>query len=166
MLEKNQVEIKKEGIDKVIPILGLLVVMGSFIYVFVFYKQLPDEIPIHYGLDGMPDDFDSKNTLWSLPLLSLFIYLGINYLSNIHIPYNFAAKNIVQNARYLKKLKYRFVQVLNTIITFIFFYITYKTVQIGLENDTGLGSYFMYLVFVGLLVPITVYTLIFFRKAF
>ncbi len=166
MLGKNKVGIKKEGIDKMMPIIGLLVVLGTFIYVFVFYKQLPDEIPIHYGLDGIPDDFDNKNALWSIPLLSLLIYLGMNYLSNIQIPYNFAAKNVVQNARYLKRLKYRFVQVLNTIITFIFFYITYKTVQIGLENDTGLDSFFMYLVFLGLLVPIAVYTLLFFRKAF
>lgn len=161
-LSKN----RNEFLDIIIPVIGLLFIVVSFINVFTCYELLQDKIPIHYGLDGMPDNYDNKSSIWSLPILSLLLFIGLNYVSKIKIQSNFAAKSVVKNADYLKNIQFRFIQILNSIIAFIFFYITYKTIQIGLENDTGLGSYFIYLVFVGLISPTVIYTILFYRKAF
>lgn len=161
-LSKN----RNEFLDIIIPVIGLSFIVVSFINIFTCYALLPDKIPIHYGLDGMPDNYHNKSSIWSLPILSLLLFIGLNYVSKIKIPYNFAAKSIVKNADYLKNIQFRFIQVLNTIIAFIFFFISYKTIQIGLENETGLGSYFIFLVFAGLILPILVYFILFYRKAF
>lgn len=165
MSKKIKTNFKKHLIDKLIQIIGSLIVVASFVYIIIYYSQLPDEIPIHYGLDGKPDDFANKSSIWSIPILSLLMFIGLTYLSKIQIPYNFAAKSVVKNAAYLKIIKYRFIQALNAIIAFIFFFLTYKTVQIGLGNDTGLGNYFIYLVIIGMFAPIVVYLFLALRKA-
>ena len=153
-------------VDKLILVIGCLFVIASFFSVIIYYPELPDEIPIHYGLDGIPDDYDEKSSIWSLPVLSLLMFIGLHYLSKINIPYNFAAKSVVKNTAYHRKTHYRFIQILNSIIAFIFFFLTYKTVQIGLGNETDLGNYFIYIVVVGLFTPIVVYIALFYRKAF
>jgi len=165
-VKKSKTINKKEIIDIVIPAIGLSFIVASFVYVFTYYGQLPDEIPIHYGLDGIPDDYGNKSYIWSIPILSLLMFIGLSYLSKIQIPYNFAAKPVVKNATYLKKINYRFIQVLNSIIAFIFSFLTYKTVQIGLGNDIGLGSYFIYIIVVGLFAPIVVYLFLSLRKTY
>lgn len=153
-------------VDKLILVIGCLFVIASFFSVIIYYPELPDEIPIHYGLDGIPDDYDEKSSIWSLPVLSLLMFIGLHYLSKANIPINFNAKSVVKNASYHRKTHYRFIQILNSIIAFIFFFLTYKTVQIGLGNETDLGNYFIYIVVVGLFTPIVVYIALFYRKAF
>jgi len=55
--------------------------LGMAIAALRVYDRLPEEIPVHFGLDGTPDRWESKSllSLLMLPLLSGFlgIYLGI-----------------------------------------------------------------------------------------
>lgn len=55
-------------------LLLLFVAMPIVLLVFA-WPSIPDIIPVHYGMDGTADRYDSKNTLlWIIPLVLLLIY--------------------------------------------------------------------------------------------
>jgi len=49
----------------------------SFIYTAIAFPYLPDSIPTHFGLDGIPDQYSEKNSIWLLPVFNLFIWFVV-----------------------------------------------------------------------------------------
>jgi uncharacterized membrane protein len=68
-------------------LLILLIIAVPFIYVAIIYPNLPQTIPIHFGLDGKADGFGNKRNIWMstsvLAAVSLGIYLLMNFLPSI-----------------------------------------------------------------------------------
>ena len=63
-------------IDKKTLILSSLVTLIPLVIGCILWKQLPDVIPTHFGMDGTPDGWSSKAfTVFGLPLLMLFFHL-------------------------------------------------------------------------------------------
>jgi uncharacterized membrane protein len=57
-------------------------VLSPFVYLWMIWGSLPAEVPLHFGIDGEPDRWGSKNTLIFLPCI---LPLG-TYLLMIAIP--------------------------------------------------------------------------------
>jgi uncharacterized membrane protein len=57
----------------------LLLVLIPLGYAFYLWPDLPDSIPTHFGINGKPDAWGKKETIFILPLvmgsLGLFVYL-------------------------------------------------------------------------------------------
>lgn len=57
----------------------LAILIGSALLAAIFgftamrYADLPDRIPIHFGLDGSANSFGPRVTAWLLPFISLMI---------------------------------------------------------------------------------------------
>lgn len=49
------------------------IILAPYILVAWFWKQFPEQIPTHFGMDGEPDDYSSK-------VVGLIIFPGINIL--------------------------------------------------------------------------------------
>ena len=63
-------------IDKKTLILSSLVTLIPLVIGCILWKQLPDVIPTHFGMDGTPNGWSSKTfTVFGLPLLMLFFHL-------------------------------------------------------------------------------------------
>ena len=58
--------------------------LGLVIFLWWFtiknYKALPQRIPIHFDVEGKPDNFGSKKYVFFTPILSLVFYIGIFFL--------------------------------------------------------------------------------------
>ncbi|MBS1947026.1 MAG: SdpI family protein [Bacteroidetes bacterium] len=63
------------------------VAMLPLIYLGFIYPQLPTIVPTHFSIDGKPDGFSSKSSLWIwVPLLagtSILLYLLMRFLPKI-----------------------------------------------------------------------------------
>ncbi|MDO5028065.1 MAG: DUF1648 domain-containing protein [Bacillota bacterium] len=64
--------------------LGLALSMIPFIINAVFYSKLPDQIATHFDINGVPDNYSSKNfALFGLPAIMLAIYVTAYVITNL-----------------------------------------------------------------------------------
>lgn len=124
--------------------LFLIIVMG--IYIGVEYPSLPEEIPTHFNLSGEPDSWGSKATIWILVAVSIFLYFLLSFLPKMDI---LATNNVMKNV----ELRQLMVNVLLFLVSLLFFYIVYETIQVGkgLKQNLGNGTF----VFVALILLVS-----------
>lgn len=60
---------------KITEVLIWTLLISPFVFIFLFWDQFPDEIPVHWNYKGEPDAYGSKTWgLFILPVTNLFIY--------------------------------------------------------------------------------------------
>ncbi len=53
-----------------------ILILAPYIYLFFQYESMPDQMPMHYNINGEIDRWGSKENLWLLPCaLPLFVYI-------------------------------------------------------------------------------------------
>lgn len=142
-MERPRIKIELKPIDIVIELigfLGLILLIGLPIY---FFDQLPESIPRHYGANGEPDGFSGKAIIWMLPIIGIIMYVGTFWLNKYPHIFNYPQEVTKENAKRLYTVGTRMLRTLNAIITVVFAYITYSTIQTALGNQSGLGSWFV-----------------------
>jgi uncharacterized membrane protein len=83
---RPKLNLPKTAIEKSLEIMAVIVLLVHIGMTFYLFKNLPDIVPTHFGLDGKPNGFGSKKTLWILPLISLFLQ---SFMSLINSPESF-----------------------------------------------------------------------------
>jgi len=62
----------------------ILFIIAPFAYAGYLYASLGEQIPIHFGMDGKPDNWASKNSIFVLPVILGFVnFFTWLILSNI-----------------------------------------------------------------------------------
>ena len=112
-------------------------------YTFISYRELPDIIPIHFGLDGTPDGFSTKKMSWLLPFIATFIFGLLFYLSKNQ---SSSLLNLPSNIKENKQLSSNIIHFVNLIVMVIFSVITYESINVALEKSSRLSSATLYLV--------------------
>lgn len=116
-----------------INIILLLFIWGYEGYV---YTKLPDTIPVHFGLNGVPDGFGNKNLSWGLCIVSTILFLILNYLSkNNSSPLLNIPNSLKRNAR----LTEIFCQGILFFCMLLFLILTYDSAQVAMGVKTVLG---------------------------
>ena len=123
-----------------------------------YFEKLPETIPIHFVANGEADGFSGKGIIWTLPIIGMVMYVGMFWLNKYHHIFNYPQQVTKENAERLYTIGTRMIMTLNSIITCIFAYITYSTIQTSLGNQDGLGTWFTP-VFVILIFVVTGYFL-------
>ena len=67
-------KIKLDAADKILEAVALIAVLGNALMIAISIQGLPDIIPNHFDLKGTPNQFGSKNSLWAVVAVSVFIY--------------------------------------------------------------------------------------------
>ena len=112
---------------------------------FLYYNQLPDQIPSHFNGRGNPDNYSNKASIFIMPGIGLVVFLLLHFLSNKENLQSSTYRKLSQEE--LEKARIQSRKVLNVfkiIIPTFFIYITYSTIQIALGEITGLGNYFLF----------------------
>lgn len=136
-------KIRFTSTDKLLEVLGILATIALLIIPLVFYSDLPNEIPTHYGIKGLPDAWGSKASIWVLPVIGFLMYLGLallNYfvIANTALYSSKGNKQSVPPANIL-----RMMQLLKLMLSLAFVYIVWQTIAISLDQATGLGMWFL-----------------------
>lgn len=65
----------------------LLIILVPLGYAFYLWPDLPDRIPTHFGIDGKPDAWGKKESIFLLPVImggmGLFVYLLLTNIRRI-----------------------------------------------------------------------------------
>lgn len=130
------------------PIRHFLLFISAVICIWIgylgyIYQDLPSTIPTHFNAKGVPDGWGHKNTIWLLPLvgiasIGLIIFIMIKGGNKINYPVKITPENKAQQERMMKQ----FLQVLIIMMLALFIYISWISVQIGIDgtNNKSLGA--------------------------
>ena len=116
-------------------ILQFLVSLTPLVFFLVIWKQLPDEVPLHYNINNVPDRMGSKLELLGVLCFMALIGFGVGqlmrYLKTID-----PKQNSSHNEGLMKKVSWTIV----IFISLISCYIVYSTLSYSKAGGTGLSS--------------------------
>ncbi|MGV3558822.1 DUF1648 domain-containing protein [Larkinella arboricola] len=61
--------------ERLVTFLTGLLLISQFLLIIGYYAHLPEVIPVHFGLNGKPDRWGSRATLFVVPTISTFLCL-------------------------------------------------------------------------------------------
>lgn len=89
-------------------VLGGLCLLATLGLLWYEWPEIAAIIPTHYGFDGQPDAWGSKNSLLPLAALDILLYLGLVILIFFpkvwNVPYPFTAETVVWTYQQLRSM--------------------------------------------------------------
>jgi uncharacterized membrane protein len=147
------VEIKKEPFDFFLEYSALIVLIATWGFIIYHFNKLPDIIATHFDLNGNPNGFGSKFTIWLLPIIITLVYILIYVLNRYPHKFNYLTKITEQNAYKQYKLASRMMRILLFNITILFAYITFKEIDGAYTKSSALEWWFIPLLLGSSIIP-------------
>jgi uncharacterized membrane protein len=66
--------------DRILSKLIWLIIIGPAFYLLAIYNQIPETIPTHYDVNGVPDRYGNKSELWFMTALIVFVNIAVYLL--------------------------------------------------------------------------------------
>ena len=88
----------KKILYRIINILCLVIMVGSLVWLILYWKHIPDEIPTHFDVYGDADDFGSKKEIIILPIFAWMIYGMISLIECFPGAWNTGVKVTPENS--------------------------------------------------------------------
>ncbi|MEM0543301.1 DUF1648 domain-containing protein [Flavobacterium sp. j3] len=140
--------------DKILEIIGVLLLLFFWVYTIYHYKELPEIIPTHFGAEGKPDGYGNKWTIFSLPAVSAIMYVGITIAIQFPHRFNYLVTITQENAEKQYLLVTRLFRIMKLTVLATFFLLDFQTIQIALGQPDIFGRWFLLLVFAMIFVPL------------
>jgi uncharacterized membrane protein len=137
-----KIKLKSTGIDWALDSIGIVGIILMIVYVIMCYNDLPNTIPKHYTATGQADGFGGRSILLVLPALTIVIFLILTVSLKFPHLFNYPFAVTDENAERQYKNLTLMVRILKTLMVGIFLFLTYATIQNGLGNKDGLGTWF------------------------
>lgn len=141
-MNRPKIKIHPTKTDWTLEITGLVGVIFTLVIVMTSYSNLPDTIPTHFNVTGQPDGFSGKSILFTLPAVTIVIYIVLTIGLRFPHMFNYPIEITKENAEQQYKNLTLMVRVIKTYVVMIFGYLTYATIQNGLGEMQGLGTWF------------------------
>jgi len=142
-MERPKIKIDLETSDIIIEIIGAISIIMMIGWPLYFFNELPDIIPRHFNAAGEPDGFSQKNIIWTLPAIGLVMYIGMLFLNKFPHIFNYPTEITEENAERQYRIATKLIRTINMLIAVSFFYIGYGTIQTALNEQDGLGTFFL-----------------------
>ena len=155
MFEKRpKITVPQNSTDLWIDRFSFLLFFIIWLSVFVYYPDLPNEIPTHFNGRGQADAFGSKQSIWILMGVFSSIFIGIYILNKYPHLHNYTVKITEENALKNYRFSTRILRVVNFLNLLLLAYIL-KTMMTPYEKQsTAFGGWFLPTIMIGSLVLI------------
>jgi len=155
MFEKRpKIIVPQNSTDLWIDRFSFLLFFIIWLSVFVYYPDLPNEIPTHFNGRGQADAFGSKQSIWILMGVFSSIFIGIYILNKYPHLHNYTVKITEENALKNYRFSTRVLRVVNFLNLLLLAYIL-KTMMTPYEKQsTAFGGWFLPTIMIGSLVLI------------
>ena len=153
MNKRPKIKLKLTKTDKILEIIGWVILFGMWIFTLTNYSELPEKIATHYNIFGKADSYGKKGTIFFLPILSTILFVGLTILTKYpHVYNNYPIEITKENAEFQYKNANRMMRLLKISVLIIFLIITYQTIKN--ENLSELGFWFLPFVLIITFIPI------------
>ena len=129
------------------------------------WDALPDRMPSHFDSGGRPDALRPKGIVLLLPFVSVITYSTLSVFALVPQAFNYPWKVEKKRVPHQLQIGREMVGVMKMIISSSVLWITWRTIEVGLGRQTGLGGAFVPLLLLALGGAIAVYLARFYRCA-
>ena len=145
-----------EFILELISLLGLICAAGMLIK---FWPDLPAVIPQHFASTGEVDAWGDPSSLYFLLGANFLLYIMMTAVRRFPHTFNYPVQITEDNAARQYQLAVLYISLLKTQVVWLFVYLQWQIIQVALGNSTGMGTWFVMVVLLALLLPILIYVL-------
>ena len=93
-------KIKLDAADKFFEAVAIISVFANAAIIAINYSGLPDVIPNHFDLNGLPNQYGSKNSLWAVVAVSVFIYTLMGIIAMFPASFNYPSQKNDKESQY------------------------------------------------------------------
>ena len=155
---RPRVPLRFRGFDYALEATAALL-LALFLVVASGWRELPERVPIHFGVDGNADAWGNRISSLLLPLIAVVLYGFLTALSRFPHSFNYPVPITPENAEAQYRLAVRLLLVLKTALVGVFFaiYIGVSSTAVGVQR--GLSLWFLPVALFCLVGPIGAYLL-------
>ena len=128
------------------------ILIGSFIYIGVMWKTLPDEIPAHFNMQGDVIGYEDKRVLWTMPCIALLVFITIQVVKFFPQTWSVGVTVRKENLPIVMHLAKELIEVTALIITVFFCYLGISIIHGSAGTMTA-----VFIFMAVLAIPIVVY---------
>ena len=128
--------------ERVFLALAVIALLGLLAVTAYWWPALPAIIPTHFGIDGRPNAYGSKNTFFFLPALLLVMTVSFALLSRYPWIFNYPVVITQQNAARQYQRGRQLLAVVNAVVGLVFVVAQWQTIQLARGAATDLGPLF------------------------
>jgi uncharacterized membrane protein len=154
-MKKPKIKVKKDLFDIIIDVITITGLIILIVYPFLFYNTLPEKIPTHFDINGYADAFGNKNSIFTLPVIGVIIFLLLYVLSKFPHILNYPVEVTDNNAENLYRYAIKMLKIINLTTVWLFAYINYQNILIAQIKIDKINEYVILIfVFVFSLIPL------------
>ena len=142
-MERPKLKIQFDYTDVFIETINKLCVLILILIPIYYYSDLPEQIPTNFNTVGEADGYSGKASVFVLPTIGLFLYIGMNWLNKFPHIFNYSVNITKENAKTQYTSATKLIRFLNLGIVLTFTYICYNSIQISLGKQEGLSQWFL-----------------------
>ena len=152
--ERPKITLIPTTADKLVELLGWLILLALWGLTISHFSTLPDTIPTHFNASGEADGFGSKASIIGLPVIASLLFVGLTVLNRYPHIFNYPTAITEDNALRLYTLATRMLRYLKLVLLVVFGGIGFMTVQHATGKAAGLGAWFLPLTLVLIFIPL------------
>lgn len=121
-------KIKNSPVDIIMEVLGLIMLIGTPLYLFINWPSIPDKLPMHFNFAGEIDRWGGKGEILFIVVMLWILYLMISLVECFPSVWNTGVQVTPENrVRVYRTLKYM-VKTLKLAMTLVFTFLILNTV--------------------------------------
>lgn len=145
--------------ERMLDAISLIVLIGSFVYTALSWSSLPEQVPIHFDMEGEADEWGSRMTLLWLPVINSIMFAGMTVLRSFPHKMNYLIEITPENAAYQYRLSIELLAWIKMQVTLLFGYLTWAAIQEASGNTGGVGIWLLPVTFLFPIVTVIVYSI-------
>ena len=115
--------------DRILDLLGWILLIGTLVYLILGWPSFPDQIPMHYNGAGEIDRWGGKGEIIFIEVMMWILYLGIGVVEKYPQIWNTGVEVTVKNKeKVYRTLKYM-LKTLKFLTALIFAYLIVNSLQ-------------------------------------
>lgn len=154
MSQRPKIKLELTIWDKMLEVIGWILVLALWILTLTNYSDLPETIPTHYNAEGIADGFGNKDSIFTLPLIGTLLFVGMTVLNKFPHAFNYPTQITADNAQRQYTNATRMMRVLKLSVILLFGGIALQTIRHAHGDTSGLGAWFLPLTLGLTLIPV------------
>lgn len=152
--KRPKLKIPKTKSEWAWDIVGYAFYIGSIVFLFLMWGDLPDKIPAHFNGAGEVDRWGAKGELFLLPGIGLFLLVFLQVLEKFPEAHNYPARLNESNVEKFYLSSRKLLNQLKNICLIIFSLLLFEIISVAMGWGFGLGKWILPLLIIGTLFPI------------
>lgn len=137
--KRPNLDVPLSSLEKFLEAWAVVGIILNIIFIAMFWNELPNRIPTHFGPSGAPDAWGGKGMLLFLTGMNVMLYLLLTIVSRLPQTFNYPVKVTTENALQQYYLARYLLLLLKTETVLLFTYILWGTIQVAQGKAEGLG---------------------------